>query len=131
MMDLKTCPFSLSGISGSQMAPATSHRSVQAAEIWPLIGRDHLGDEEECGHLSAIYDYFNHVSAPSQSLYVQALLYAACSALAAFAVLFMPETRRARLPLDAGDAECVAPPSGTVAPEPPPVVTTVVHSADT
>ncbi|KAJ0183568.1 hypothetical protein K1T71_001544 [Dendrolimus kikuchii] len=69
---------------------------------------------------------------PLLSLYVQALLYGACSALAACAVVFMPETRRARLPMDAGDAERVRPGGGgPAAPQPPRPAAPVVHSADT
>lgn len=38
-------------------------------------------------------------------MYVQALLYGACSGSAALAVLCMPETRAARLPQRVADAE--------------------------
>lgn len=38
-------------------------------------------------------------------MYVQALLYGACSGSAALAVLCVPETRRARLPQRVADAE--------------------------
>lgn len=45
-----------------------------------------------------------------QSIYVQALLYGACSASAALLVLCVPETRRAPLPQHVSAAERIRPP---------------------
>lgn len=63
----------------------------------------------------------------SQSLYVQAALYGASSLLAAVAVLAVPETRRAHLPLVVRDAERLHAPSPV---PPPPAPRTRVLSAD-
>lgn len=63
-------------------------------------------------------------------MYVQATLYGASSLLAALAVLLVPETRRARLPLQLRDAEHLRaqPPAP---PPPPPAPHVRVISADT
>ncbi|XP_026319221.1 solute carrier family 22 member 15-like [Hyposmocoma kahamanoa] len=69
---------------------------------------------------------------PLLSMYVQATLYGASSLLAALAVVLVPETRRASLPLQLRDAEHLrAPPRVPPLPAPPPPApSTRVFSAD-
>ncbi|CAH0399952.1 unnamed protein product [Chilo suppressalis] len=67
---------------------------------------------------------------PLLSMYVQALLYGACSLSAALVVLCAPETRRAALPQHARDAERLAPPPPVPPPAPPAPPRRPVLSAD-